>query len=58
MRKILNCRRSILALISIACLTFLGYTKGMDVSIAISTVVLAVAGANAYQSRGDNPRGQ
>lgn len=52
MKKLLDCRRSIIALIGISCLTFLGYTKGMDVSMAISGVCLAVAGSNAYEKKG------
>lgn len=49
MKKILNCRRSIIAIFSISALTFLGYTKSLDVSMAISGVVLAIAGSNAAQ---------
>ena len=51
MYNILRCRRSSIALIGISVLTFLGYTKGLDVSMAISGIVLAVAGSNAYQAK-------
>ena len=54
MLNILKCRRSIIALIGISVLTFLGYTKGIDVSMAISGIVLAVAGSNALEKRGIN----
>ena len=54
MKKILSCRRSIIALVAIGCLTWLGLTKGIDISgiaLAISGVVASVAGANAYEKR-------
>jgi len=54
MRKILACRRSTIAVIGIACLTWLGLSTGVDISgiaIAISGVVASVAGANAYEKR-------
>lgn len=49
MKKLLNCRRSTLALISITMLFILGL-KGEDVGGHIVGVVLAIAGANATQS--------
>lgn len=49
MKKILSCRRSVIALFGIACLTVLGYTKGIDVSLAIAGIVASVAGANSYE---------
>lgn len=51
MRQIFKCRRSSVAVIAIGVLTFLGYTKSMDVAMAISTVAVGLAGANAYQGR-------
>ena len=51
MLKIFSCRRSSIALIGISVLTFLGYTKGIDVSMAISGICLAVAGSNAYEKK-------
>jgi len=50
MLKIFSCRRSSLALIAIVLLSGLCYTKGIDVSMAISAIVLAVAGSNSYQA--------
>jgi len=51
MNKILKCRRSIVCLVAIGCLTYLGYSKGLDVSLAIATVAGALCGANAYESK-------
>lgn len=51
MRKILTCRRSIISLAAILVLGLLGYLKGMDVSMAISTVAVGLSGANAYQGK-------
>jgi len=54
MKKILACRRSLIALVAIACLTWLGLAKGVDISgiaLAISGVVASIAGANAYEKR-------
>jgi hypothetical protein len=49
MNKVLQCRRSILGLFSVICLTFLGYHKDMDVSVAIAGVVASVAASNSYE---------
>ena len=49
MIKIWNCRRSSLAVICIAALTFLGYTQSLDVAMAIASIAMGVAGANAYE---------
>ena len=51
MSKIWNCRRSSIAVICILALTVLGYTKGMDVAMAISAVAIGVAGSNAYEKK-------
>lgn len=55
MKKIMNCRRSIIALVGICCLTWLGLAKGVDISgiaLAISGIVASVSGANAWEKRG------
>jgi hypothetical protein len=55
MKKILNCRRSLLALFGMSCLTWLGISKGVDISgiaIAISGIVASVSASNAYQNKG------
>lgn len=49
--KLLDCRRSKIALFAIAVLTVLGYFKGLDVSMAIATVSVGIAGSNAYEKR-------
>ena len=50
MKKILNCRRSIVALVGIGCLLALGLHNGLDVSLAIAGCVASVCGANAFQA--------
>ena len=54
MRKLLKCRRSILAIYAISILAFLSYTKNIDTSMAISSIIVAVAGANAYEKKSPN----
>lgn len=49
MLPILKCRRSIVAIIAIGCLTALGMSKGLDVSSAIAMVAMGVAGANSAE---------
>ena len=52
MAHVIGSRRFILALVSVGCLTALGfYTSSTDVAIAISAVVVGVAGANAFEGR-------
>lgn len=51
MKKIFSCRRSSLALIGILSLLLIALIKGHDVGMAISGIVLAVAGANAYEGK-------
>jgi hypothetical protein len=51
MKHIWTCRRTTIAIIAIAALTFLGYSKGMDVAMALGTVALGVAGSNAYEKK-------
>ena len=50
MQRILNSRRTIIALAAIGCLTALGLVKGADVASAIASVAVAVAGSNAFQN--------
>ncbi len=49
MKKLWNDRRFITSIFAISCLTILGYTKNLDVSIAISGVALGIAAANASE---------
>jgi hypothetical protein len=51
MKFLTNCRRTFLAFYSISLLSFIAYTKDMDTSMAISSIVIALAGANAYEKR-------
>ncbi len=52
MLRIFRCRRSSLALLGMACLTWLGLKNGTDVSLAIAGIVAGVAASNAYQKKG------
>ena len=54
MGKIFQCRRSIIAIIAIGCLTGLGAMHGVDISgiaLAISGIVASIAGSNAWEKR-------
>jgi hypothetical protein len=58
MKKILSCRRSLIAILGICCLTWLGLAKGIDISgiaLAIAGIVTSVAGSNAWENRGHAP---
>lgn len=57
MKKLLNCRRSVLALFAITALTVLGFHHGKDISgiaIAISGIVGSVAASNSWENRSKN----
>jgi len=47
MKKILNCRRSLIAILAIGSLLILGLVNNADVAGTIGFIVAAVAGANA-----------
>ncbi|NBO99763.1 MAG: hypothetical protein EBU90_06505 [Proteobacteria bacterium] len=49
MLPVFKCRRSIVAIVAIGCLTALGLSKGIDVSSAIAMVAMGVAGANSAE---------
>jgi len=49
MLKILQCRRSSLALIGMVLLTVIALKNDVDVSLALAGIVTAVAAANSYQ---------
>ena len=58
MKKIFECRRTSLAFFGILCLTGLGVHIGEDISgiaVAISGIVAAVAGANAFEKSKTKP---
>lgn len=48
-RYIFTCRRTVVALTSIACLTWIAISKGIDTSSAIAAVAIGLAGANAFE---------
>ena len=52
MKHIWNCRRSSLALLGMAILGA-GLFNGVDTSNAIAMICIGLAGANAYQKKGD-----
>ena len=57
MNKIMNCRRSIIALVGIIALTSLGIYTGLDIggiAIAIAGIVASIAGSNAWEKRSAN----
>jgi len=51
MKRIWTCRRTFLAVLGIACLTFLGYRMGStDVALSIAGIVASIAGSNAFEA--------
>ena len=59
MKNIYECRRTFLAVLGISCLTALGLYHATDISgiaLAISGIVGAVAGSNAWEKRGANEK--
>lgn len=54
MKKILNCRRSIVSIFAITCLTILGMYHGVDVSgiaLSIAGIAGSLSGANAWEAK-------
>ena len=52
MDKILNCRRSLIAIFAICCLTALGFISPPalpQIAQSIALICMGVAGANSYQ---------
>lgn len=55
MKKLFSCRRTVVSVIAIVCLTILGLYHGVDISgiaIAIAGVAGSLSGANAWESKG------
>jgi len=51
-KKVLQCRRTIVSIFAITCLTILGLYHGADLSgiaVAIAGISSALSGANAYE---------
>ncbi len=49
-RSLLLCRRTLVALVAIGCLTWIGLTTTTDVAVAIASVAIGLAGSNAAQA--------
>jgi len=49
MSFLLKCRRTFVAMFAISCLTFLAYSKGIDVAMAIAAIAGVLSGANAFE---------
>jgi len=49
MGRVSNSRRAVIALVGIFCITAIGLVLKIDVSMAISSIVMAVAGSNAIE---------
>ncbi len=58
MRTVWFSRRSWIATISVIGLVALGLVKGIDVSMALASIAIGVAGANAYESKTDKKSGE
>ncbi len=55
MKKILSCRRTLVSVFGIGCLTWLGLAHGVDISgiaIAIAGICGALSGSNAWENKG------
>jgi hypothetical protein len=52
MTRLTYSRRFLISVLAIGCLTALGLVNKIDTSMAIATVALGVAAANAYQKKG------
>jgi hypothetical protein len=51
MKKLITCRRTFIAFFGLLCLTWLGWSKDMDVSMAIATIAGTLAVANSYEGK-------
>ena len=54
LHKLLTCRRSVIALTGILACLGISLHNGADTSASIAMIVAAVAGANAYQAKGNS----
>lgn len=57
MKYLFYCRRTLTSMLGIVCLTFLGYYHNQEVAMAIATVTVGLAGANAYQRAYESRQG-
>lgn len=54
-KNIMKCRRSIVSVFAISCLTFLGYHHGLDISgiaLAIAGIAGSLSAANSWENKG------
>lgn len=49
MKHIYQCRRTFVAISGLIGLTFLGYTKDIDVATSMAAIAIGLAGANSYE---------
>lgn len=49
LKTLLYCRRTLIALFSIGCLTAIGLYKDHDVSVALASVAIGLAASNAAE---------
>lgn len=57
MRRIFLCRRTYVATLAITSLAVLGVWRGIDVSMAIASVSVGLAGANAFEESAKHKAG-
>ena len=50
MKTLWHSRRTFISTLAILCMTAVGLYKGIDVSMALASVAIGVAGANAFES--------
>jgi hypothetical protein len=51
MKHLLTCRRTFIALIGMVLLSTMCLVKGVDTSVSLAAVAMAVAAANAWQKK-------
>ncbi len=51
MNKIFNCRRTFITFVGLAGLLALGLINNVDTSMAMSTAIAALCGANSWEAR-------
>jgi hypothetical protein len=57
MKNFLLCRRTFISTLALASLTALGCYKGMDVTMAVASVAVGLAAANAYEGSNKSYKG-
>lgn len=51
MKTLWHSRRTFISALAVVCITAVGIYKGFDVSMALASVAIGMAGANAYESK-------